>query len=159
MSTSAKVIWLFFVAFLLSCTSALRLLHQLPRTSYGPSSLSSISAAQVVSHAPQRHFTRSCRKNPGACISKWLLCMWFFVVCFLVVCLVRAEVPGRSCIFLSFQKVTLHPAVSLRRITDFSWVGVAAQLCGREQSSQNFSACSLMMTEGLEVLFFGVLTV
>lgn len=82
-----------------------------------------------------------------------------FVVCFLVVCLVRAEVTGRSCTFLAFSKVTPHPAVSLRRITDFSWVDVAAQFCGCEQSSQNFSACILMMTKGSEGLLFGVLTV
>lgn len=83
----------------------------------------------------------------------------FVVVCFLVVCLVRAEVTGSEGTFLAFNKVTPHPAVSLRRITDFSWVDVAAQLCGCEQSSQNFSACILMMTKGSEGLLRGVLTV
>lgn len=81
-----------------------------------------------------------------------------FVVCFLVVCLVRAEVTGRSCTSLAFSKLTPHPAVSLR-ITDVSWLEVAAQLCGREQSSENFSACILMMTNGSEGLLSGVLTV
>lgn len=38
----------------------------------------------------------------------------FFVVCFLVVCLVRAEVTGSEGTFLAFNKVTPHPAVSLR---------------------------------------------
>lgn len=78
-STSAKMIWLFFVAFLLFCTLALWLLHQPPRTSYVPLCLSFIGTDQAASHTPQRCLTPSRRKNFGACVSKLLIFKWFLL--------------------------------------------------------------------------------
>lgn len=71
-----------------------------------------------------------------------------FVVGFLLVCLVMVEVLGRHCTFVSLNKIT--PSICCVFKKNFPGSMLLLRSVASEQSSENFSACALMMTSGLK---------